>query len=954
MSEIGPTSPIPFPTREGVASSGVRPAPFVTVVVLNWNGRRLLPPCLEALALTEYDTGRWEVVVVDNASTDGSGAWVEGAHPWVRVRRNPANWGFGRGNNPAMRDAPGPYVVLLNSDTRVRLGWLRALVAAMEANPGAGAGTAKLVFPPDGEHAGRIQNAGGMVLPDGGGRDRGTVVANGVVSHEPDDGRYDTPDEVFFFCGAAAILRKAALDEVGYFDERYFMYYEDLDLSWRLRLRGWTVQFVPGAVVEHEHAASSGEWSPLFTYNVERNRPLMLAKLAPWPLATREAGRYLVEFGLNAARVAWWLASRRERGPHASRARMQARVVLSWIRDLPGVMRDRAAIESSRRVPDRAIEAWMRAGKRSARSTALGEAPFPNPPPVRRERGYLPTAPRRLKVGVYNQFLATLGGGERHMAMAASVLARAGHDVELVTHVPVAVPKLAARFGIDLDGVGLRTEPLLPFDQLRAMTAEYDLFVNASFMSCLPAAARHSMLLVLFPFPLDRTWLGRLKAWVGARLHRQLLVPRYGTGFFGPQELGGSRYRYTAGRGQVVIETPWPGRPLSMKVVLGSFRPAGDAPVPVTIRAEAPADPASGAVLWRGEVATTPGNYQTVEIAVPGALTASGSVALVIESPTYRPFERLASGGPDHFDPDDFRELGVAVARVLVRHPRHYVYEALFERLVPELSRRLHGLPDPRAMEYLRTYDEILPISEFSDEWLERYWDVRGTGILYPPVDVGSITPRPDRDRVILGVGRFFEGSHNKKHDEMIRTFGELVREGALPGWELHLVGGSMPERRHQKYLDRCRALAAGLPVTLHVDAPAAVRDDLYARASIFWHATGFGKAEARDPILFEHFGITTVEAMAAGCVPVVIGRGAQPEIVADGRSGFTWTTRAEWKARTLEVARDPALAARLRSGAIVRSRDFGEDVFRTNLVRRVDAMLARRVSAGAHVVSEA
>ena len=301
----------------------------------------------------------------------------------------------------------------------------------------------------------------------------------------------------------------------------------------------------------------------------------------------------------------------------------------------------------------------------------------------------------------------------------------------------------------------------------------------------------------------------------------------------------------------------------------------------------------------------------------------------------YRPFEN----GGDASDPDDYRELGVAVARVMVRHPRHHLYELLFERLVPELSRRLHGLPDPRAMEYLSTYDAVLPISRFTDTWLAKYWSVRGTDILYPPVDVAQFTPRESRDRIILGVGRFFQGSHNKKHDEMIRTFGELVRDGVLPGWELHLVGGSMPEARHQKYLARCRALAAGWPVHLHVDAPADMLADLYERATVFWHATGFGNDENRDPILFEHFGITTVEAMAAGCVPVVIGKGAQPEIVADGISGFTWTTRDAWKARTVQVANDPALASRLRAGALTRSRDFGEDVFAMQLQRIVERL---------------
>ncbi|MCX5987235.1 MAG: glycosyltransferase [Chloroflexi bacterium] len=910
--------------------------PFVTVVVLNWNGRRLLPPCLEAVAQTDYLAGRWETVVVDNASTDGSAEWVEANHPWVRVRRNPRNWGFGRGNNPAMRDAPGPFVVLLNSDTRVRPGWLRALVDTMEAEPRAGAATAKLLFPDDGARRGQIQNAGGMLLSDGSGRDRGTVVDAGQVSHQPDDGRYDLREEVFFFCGASVMLRKAALDEVGYFDERYFMYYEDLDLSWRLRVHGWTVVFAPDAVVQHEHAASSGEWSPLFTYNVERNRPLMLMKLAPWRLAMTEAGRYVGELVMNVARVAYWAIRHRQRGPHASRTRMQARVVWSWLRDLPGVLRDRRAINASRLVPDAVITQWMGAVRA---------------PGLARIRGQVARSPRTasgMRVGIYNQFLATMGGGERHMGMAAQVLAKSGFDVELITHVPVSIDRLSARFGLDLDGVTVRTTPLLPFDQLRELTAEYDLFVNASFMSCLPTMAHRSILLVLFPFPVDTTAFGRFKAWVGARLHRQLLIPRYGTGFFGPQELAGSRYRFTAGHGQVVLETPWPGRELNSRIVLGSFRPTGIAPVRVTITARAPGDlrprddrgaeqaPHEGegsVALWSGDVATTPGNYQTIDARIPGHLTASGSVEITISSPVYRPFEN----GGDASDPDDYRELGVAVARVMVRHPRHHLYELLFERLVPELSRRLHGLPDPRAMEYLSTYDAVLPISRFTDTWLAKYWSVRGTDILYPPVDVAQFTPRASRDRIILGVGRFFQGSHNKKHDEMIRTFGELVREGVVPGWELHLVGGSMPEARHQKYLARCRALASGLPVHLHVDAPADMLTALYERATIFWHATGFGNDENRDPILFEHFGITTVEAMAAGCVPVVIGKGAQPEIVADGISGFTWTTRDAWKSRTVQVANDPALASRLRAGALMRSRDFGEDVFTAQLQEIVE-----------------
>jgi GT2 family glycosyltransferase len=258
-----------------------------------------------------------------------------------------------------MAASPGPYLVLLNSDTAVHPGWLRALVDAAEADERIGAATAKCIFPAGSPNQGRIQNAGGLLLRDGSGRDRGTIAVDGQVTYEPDRGQYDTPEEVFYFCGAAVLLRRRALQDVGGFDPRYFMYYEDLDLSWRLRLRRWKVVYVPSAVVEHAHAASSGEWSPLFTFNVERNRPLMLLKLAPAALAGREMGRYLVEFALNCARVAWWGVTRRQRGPHAARARLQARVILSWMRDAPGVLVERWRIGRRRLVPHEEIARWM-------------------------------------------------------------------------------------------------------------------------------------------------------------------------------------------------------------------------------------------------------------------------------------------------------------------------------------------------------------------------------------------------------------------------------------------------------------------------------------------------------------------------------------------------------------------------------------------------------------------
>lgn len=146
-----------------------------------------------------------------------------------------------------------------------------------------------------------------------------------------------------------------------------------------------------------------------------------------------------------------------------------------------------------------------------------------------------------------------------------------------------------------------------------------------------------------------------------------------------------------------------------------------------------------------------------------------------------------------------------------------------------------------------------------------------------------------DKQQIILSVGRFFDAAagHSKKQLELVETFGRLWRRGDLDGWSLHLVGGCSEEQR--PYLDRVRSAAAGLPVDLHVDAARREVEQLYGAASLYWHATGLGEDPTRHPHRFEHFGITTVEAMSAGAVPIVFDHAGPREVVEDGVSGLVF-----------------------------------------------------------------
>ncbi|MBC7375523.1 MAG: glycosyltransferase, partial [Frankiales bacterium] len=187
----------------------------------------------------------------------------------------------------------------------------------------------------------------------------------------------------------------------------------------------------------------------------------------------------------------------------------------------------------------------------------------------------------------------------------------------------------------------------------------------------------------------------------------------------------------------------------------------------------------------------------------------------------------------------------------------------------------------------------------------------------------------PTRENAIVTVGRFFSPGlgHAKRQLEMVEFFGRAHRSGMIPpDWRFYVVGGCEDSQR--PYLAQVRAAGEGLPVEVIDNAPRARVEQLLSTSSVFWSATGFGEDEAKAPWSSEHFGMTTVEAMAGGCVPVVIDKAGQKEIVREGVDGFRWTTPDQLIELTARIAGDPALRDRLSASATVRAEDYSEQAF--------------------------
>lgn len=306
----------------------------VSIVIPNWNGRNLLLACLSSLEKQTYSDHR--VYVVDNGSVDGSVAAVREKFPRIDILSLQGNLGFATAMNAGFARAKGTYLVALNNDTTVAADWLEILVGTMEARPDIGFAASMLVCDDDPTVIDCVGDGYGWA-----------GLSFKIADRQPLVGQYGEPFEILSACAAAAIYRRSVIEVVGGYDDDFFAYLEDVDLSLRARLAGFRCYAIPKAIVRHVGSASTGGDSSAFSIRMTaRNMVFLLAKTVPAPLALMMVPVVALA---QAALLTVCLTTSRYRGLRRNLP-AYAQGLSAGLRGVPKMLRKRRAIRAVRRI----------------------------------------------------------------------------------------------------------------------------------------------------------------------------------------------------------------------------------------------------------------------------------------------------------------------------------------------------------------------------------------------------------------------------------------------------------------------------------------------------------------------------------------------------------------------------------------------------------------------------
>ncbi len=325
--------------------------PLASVIIVNWNGKKHLEVCLGSLLRQSYLN--FEIILVDNASTDGSIEFLKQNYSnRLKIMQNNENLGFAGGNNVGIKAANGKHILLLNNDTEVHEKWIEELVKVAEQDPSVGMCASKIL---SFYNRNVIDVAGHLLYRDGLNRGRGRL--------EVDHDQYNRVEEVLFPSGCAALYRKKMLDEIGLFDESFFAYGDDTDIGLHGRIAGWKCMYVPTAIVYHKYSGSTSAYSPQKAFWVERNRLWILIKYFPLYMILISPFYTLIRFLMQGYGVITKKGAAGKFVSEYSSGQLLLIVIRAYwaaMKGLPEMWRKRKDIKRLSKVTNKEFSMWLR------------------------------------------------------------------------------------------------------------------------------------------------------------------------------------------------------------------------------------------------------------------------------------------------------------------------------------------------------------------------------------------------------------------------------------------------------------------------------------------------------------------------------------------------------------------------------------------------------------------